>query len=55
MTSQFGWVFLRAGSILAVRSIVTVIGCWVHTSPYFPAFFGRLRTYMQTLLRLSVC
>ena len=37
-----------------VRSFVTLIGCWARASPHFPAFFGRARTYMQTLLRLSV-
>ena len=37
-----------------VCSFVTVIGCWARTSPHFPAFFGCARTYMQTLLRLSV-
>ena len=36
-----------------VRSVVTVIGCWARASPHFPAFFGRARTYMQTLLCLS--
>ena len=37
-----------------VRSFVTLIGCWTRASPHFPAFFGRARTYMQTLLRLSL-
>ena len=37
-----------------VRSVVIVIGCWACASPHFPAFFGRARTHMQTLLRLSV-
>ena len=94
LTSQYGWVFLRVGSILydcflltfiksllffihtkiarcclicwnslrcfhtarkPVRLFVTVIGCsWARASPHFPAFFGRARTYMQTLLPLSV-